>query len=86
MRNPRLIAKGLGKDHLLFTLHILDLPLASLQSVVDTRLLLSGILLAGSLLVLQFFLKLGDELDVTCKNDPKAISQGPASTRGAILD
>jgi hypothetical protein len=64
-KNSRLVAEGLGQDNLLLTLDILGLPLTSLESVVNASLLLLGILLAGSLLVLQFFLELGDKLDVT---------------------
>lgn len=64
-KNSRLVAEGLGQDNLLLTLDILGLPLTSLESVVNAGLLLLGILLAGSLLVLQFLLELGDKLDVT---------------------
>lgn len=63
----RLVAELLRQDNLLLALDVLDLPLAILQSVVDAGLLLARILGTGSLLVLQFLIKLGDELDVACK-------------------
>lgn len=66
-KNSRLVAEGLGQDDLLLTLDILDLPLTSLQGVVNAGLLLLSILLAGSLLVLQFLIKLGDKLDIAWK-------------------
>lgn len=79
----RLVAELLGQDNLLLALDVLDLPLAILQSVVDAGLLLARILGTGSLLVLQFLIKLGDELDVACKkNEYPSISISPLRRGG----
>ena len=70
----RLIAKFLGQDNLLFTLNILGLPLASIENVVDASLLLTGILDAGGLLVLELLVELSDQLNITCSSKHRMIS------------
>jgi hypothetical protein len=63
----RLIAKLLGQDNLLLAFNILDLPLAGIEDVIDTGLLLTGILDTGGLLVLKLLVELRDQLDITFK-------------------
>lgn len=60
-----LVAELLGQDNFLLTLDILGLPFAGLQGVVNAGLLFARILDAGSLLVLDLLLELGDQFDVT---------------------
>lgn len=62
----RLVAELLGQNNLLLTGNILNLPLASLESVVDAGLLLLSILSTGSLLVLHLLIKLGKKLNISC--------------------
>ncbi len=61
----RLVAKLLGQDNLLLALNILDLPLAGIENIIDAGLLLTGILDAGSLLVLELLVELRDQLHIT---------------------